>query len=69
MDEGFRIASGWRDIRSCAWPRVRNIFDTAVDVECSGQWDIRSYGGPTIQCAQEFDAMDMVSHMVFVLGR
>ena len=68
MDEGFRFACGWRDIRSCEWPRVRNIFDTAVDVEYGGQWDIRSYGGPAIRSDPEFVIMDVVGVMDLVLG-
>ena len=68
MDEGSRFARGWRDIRSCEWPRVRDVFDTAVNEEYGGRWDIRFHGWPKIQFADEFDAMDMVNHMVFVCG-
>ena len=69
MDEGSGSVCGWRDIRSCEWPRVRNIFDAAMDVGCGGQWDIRSYGGPAIRSGSEFEVMDMVVVVDLILGR
>ena len=69
MDERSRVAWGWRDIRSCEWPRSRNIFDTGANAGRGGQWDIRSYGGPAIRSGSEFEVMDMVIVVDLILGR
>ena len=68
MDEGFRFACGWRDIRSCEWPRSRNILGTDTNAGRGGGWDIRSYGGPAIRSGSEFEAMDVVIIMDLILG-
>ena len=68
MDERSRVAWGWRDIRSCEWPRSRIIFDTGTNAGHGGRWDIRSYGGPAIRSGSEFEAMDVVIIVDLILG-